>query len=366
MVFMFHKRVGFLIMTLGVTYFLLTLPSTGMDYGAYKQAFDNSYISADYPWFKTRSRLTAEPFYLWYSSFFGVVLPFGFPSFLAINFLICLGITKLLFNKFNPETILYFWLFFLPVILPTIFYFSPRSSLSFILVLWGFIGIIKKQYWWAALFLFGASMTHSQYLLSIFLIVGTYLCFYRVKFNYLVYKNIIIAISIILFLLLRFMDKIGLIIANLLSFLPSVNIITAKMNYFESEDGGSNGFRLTAILSIIIYPILSYNLVKIISKTKENFIFQSSEMRKSEITFVYLLFALMIYGAVINLAFIDEPHIAGRLSRFSDYVGMGIILPLYLRLVFTEATTDWVLIILCLLAPILFASLYLNVSWLIF
>ena len=162
------------------------------------------------------------------------------------------------------------------------------------------------------------------------------------------------------------MDKIGAIIASTLSFLPSVNIITAKMNYFEAEDGEKGGFRLTAILSILIYPVLALKLVKIISQTNVNLVFQSSVPKKNETLLVYLLFALMVYGAVINLAFLEVPHIAGRLSRFSDYVGMGLVLPLFLRLVFNELITNWVLIILCLLAPILFASLYGNVSWLIF
>jgi hypothetical protein len=360
---MFHKRIGFALLLAGVFYFLVVLPTTGWDYEVYKQAFDASYFSDKYPWFQSRTILTSEPFYLWYNSFWGVILPLGFSWYLAVNFLVCVVISKFTFKKFKPDHFLYFWLMFLPVIIPTVFYFSPRSSISFILIFCAMVTLTRHKYLWATLLFFMGCMTHSQFLLITFLIIGTYILLYRANYSEEKYMRIIKFLSIFLFIALNFMSQLSSVLVNFLSFLPTVKIIAAKMHYFESEDGENSSFRLTAILSILIYPILSYSLVKLISQSKRNLVFLDSIPKKTELLFTYMLFAIMAYGAVINLSFLNESHVAGRLSRLSDYIGMGLVLPLYMRLVLNEITTKWVLILFCLVAPLLFATLYINVDW---
>lgn len=365
MVFMFHKKLGLLFMIVGVFYFLLVLPTTGQDYDVYKQAYDQAYFSAQYPWFFSRTVLTSEPFYLWYNSFWGVILPLEFPGYLAINFLVCVLISKAVFRKLRPDNFAYYWMMFLPVIIPTIFYFSPRSSISFIFIFAGMMSLVHKRYWLAIFLLFLGCITHSQFLLIAFLIGITCVMFFRVNNDTNKYLRIIMISSMVLFVLLNFMNQISSTIVSFLSFLPSVGIIASKMHYFESE-GGSENFRITAILSIFIYPLLSYKLLKLITSKDENLIFLSSVTKKSEILFTYLLFALIVYGGVINISFISDPHVAGRLSRFSDYVGMGFVFPLFITLMYGEQALKWIVLFFCLLAPILFATLYVNVDWRIF
>lgn len=365
MIFMFHKKIGFLFMVLGVFYFLVVLPTTGMDYDVYKQAFDGAYFSVEYPWFFSKTILTSEPFYLWYNSFWGAILPLGFPWYLAINFTICVLLSKFIFEKFKPDNYFYFWVMLLPVIIPTIFYFSPRSSISFILIFGGMMTLVQHRYLSAVFLFFVGCMTHSQFLLISFLIGFTYLLLYKAKNDQDRYLRIIKIFAVVLFVLLNFMSQISSLLVSFLSFLPSVDIIASKMHYFDSE-GNSESFRLTAILSVLIYPLLAYKLVKLITHSRQNLIFVSSVTKATEVLFIYLLFAVMVYGGIINLSFINDPHVAGRLSRLSDYVGMGLVLPLFIRLFLNEQTIKWVLILFCLLAPILFATLYVNVDWLIF
>lgn len=364
--FLFHRKMGFYVMVIGGAYFLAVLPNTGWDYTTYKQAFDASYISNRYPFFVTSSSLTAEPFYLWYSSFWGVVLPFEFPIFLASNFLFCLFISKIAFKKFQPYVLPIFWVMLLPVIFPTIFYFSPRSSISFFMLLAGFCLLFDKKYIYAGLLLFGGCMMHSQYLLIGALIGVTYFIFNKFYLDTKVYNNYILLSSAFLFIFLRLMEQISASVASALSFLPSMNIIAAKMNYFEEDGSTSGGFRATAILSVLVYPFLAYQIKQKVFQEKGNIFFGETLSKQTEKICTYLLLTLMIYGAVINLAFVETPHVAGRLARFSDYVGMGLIIPLFFRAYINEMAVKWIIIFFCLLAPVLYASLYMNVDWRIF
>lgn len=356
--FVYNKKYAYYsIILLGVV-FLILIPSTGNDYVAYKHAFDNAYFTTLFPWFQTASYLTSEPFYLWYTSFWSVILPLEFPYFLAFNFIICVSMVHIFFKPLFKEHTYYFWVMLLPVIFPTIFYWSPRSSISFILILGGFLLLVNKRYWKSGVLLFLGCMMHSQFLLISFLIISTYFILLLYKSRPDKYLQIIIVISFILFVFLISIDKLTGWLSSSLSFLPSGVIITSKLGYFERE--AESSFRLTAVLSIAFYPVLAILLHLYKRKSNKMLFFNHHE---KDFVFTIMLLAVCLYGAVINLAFWDNPHVAGRLSRFSDYIGMGILIPTFFRTATKQDIAKVVVIFFCVISPFLYKSLYVNASW---
>lgn len=359
LIYFVNKRFACGVAIVGVFYFLNILPSTNLDYGYYEEAFDNAFITSSYPWFHTEAIITAEPFYLWYTSFWGVIAPFGFPFFLAINFLLCYLLSRLVFRTL-PKKLLYdFWIYLLPVIIPTIFYFSPRSSISFIALFIFFIYMIKKNYIIALPFLLFAISMHSQYLLMGGLILLVSFTFYKIESRRKRSLYIIIYSSI-LYLGLIFINSGTEYISSFLSFLPSTDIINSKLGYFEN---GREGFRFSSIFSILIYPFLAYNFFKKIIDTETEVFLKNKDL---EINFAYVVFSIIVFGAVINLAFISAPHLAGRLSRFSDYLGMGLLFPLYFTYSSRWQYGYLVLFLITLLTPVIYSTIYYNVDWGVF
>ena len=336
--------------------FLIFLPDTGFDYSSYKHAYDNSYFLSDFPWFYTDSYLTAEPFFKWYISLVANLIPFGYPYFLAFNYLLC---TILLFVfLLNNRCIIKSFLFYtLPVIFPVLMYWSPRSSISFVFVIGGLIYLIRKKYFLAVLCLFLGCGVHSQYLLFSFLLVILYIALRILPSRS--YKSFSILSAIVLFVFLREMDSLINVLVSLLSFLPSAEVVTGKMHYFE-EGESAVGFRLTSVLSILIFPYLSWSLIRRMKKTK-TLVFGNNIMYQEQLYILYLFFAIFLYGCSINLAFFDVPHLAGRLARFSDYLGMAFLLPLYIKYRFGDNMLSLFLFFLCAITPFLYKDLYINV-----
>ena len=81
-VFFINKKYSLILVFLGAVYFLFTLPTTGWDYEIYKRTYESSFFSLSFPFFKTATTLTSEPFYLWYNAFIGVIIgqDFNFPG----------------------------------------------------------------------------------------------------------------------------------------------------------------------------------------------------------------------------------------------------------------------------------------------
>lgn len=69
------------------------------------------------------------------------------------------------------------------------------------------------------------------------------------------------------FCFLREMDSLINVLVSLLSFLPSAEVVTGKMHYFE-EGESAVGFRLTSVLSILIFPYLSWSLIRRMKKRR--------------------------------------------------------------------------------------------------
>lgn len=351
------RKIAFIFLVIGVFFFLNILPDTGLDYSRYQTTFEGGYTVDSFPFFKTYSTIDAEPLYLWYNSLMSFILNKNFPLFLASNFIVCIGVSGLSYQGIPKKFFYLFWLFLLPVIIPTIFYYSPRSSISFFVIFFAFMKLVHKKYLTAILAILIGISIHSQFILISFLFLVTYFIIkIKCKFNLKEGKRYILIISFTLTVLLIFVNNFSFTLATLLSYLPSADIATAKLHYLE---GAREGFRFTSILSIIIYPFLAYKLF--IKRHQQEFsIFEDENLDN---VFVLMLFAVILYGASINIAYFNNPHLAGRLSRFSDYVGMGLLLPLSLLLVYNKRLLNPLFIFLVLISPIIFNTLYHNVNW---
>lgn len=352
-----NEKIAFVFMVTGLLFFLFFLPDTGFDYGRYQTTFNEGYFDGSFPFFKTNSAIDAEPLYLWYNSFMSFFLNGNFQLFLSVNFLVCLLIAKISFKKLSNSYYYNFWFFVLPVIVPTIFYYSPRSSISFFLIFLGFIKLSKKQILPAIFIFLGGISIHSQFILISFLLIITYLFLkLKSKFDITEGKKFIFIITGISIILLSFISNFSEILASLFSYLPSAKLATSKLHYLEDA---REGFRLTSILSILIYPLLGYNMVEKVRNKN----FSITKDKSWDEAFVLLLFAVLCYGAAINISFFNNPHLSGRLSRFSDYLGMGLLLPLYFSYFFKRKFLKIILIILIVIAPFIFQTLYHNVEW---
>ncbi len=352
-----RKRL-FLPIYIGCLFFLSYLPDTGFDYGIYKQAYDNAYYSDNFPWFFTKSYLVSEPLYIWYTSAIGVLLPFGFNFFLQFNFSLCFLLLFVVYKKLKKNILVIMWVAFLPVVFPTIFYYSPRSSISFFCVFLGliYVALLKRFLGYSFIFL-GTSM-HSQYLpmaititlYDIQYFISRFLKEKKSREKFLKVINFLLLVS--LFLLAIFAEDMISFLSLMLSFLPSGEFATFKLHYLADA---RVGYRLTSILSILILPYFMYNIMNIGRKMNIVFFLKDQDADQRLCSF---LFVLLIFGAALNIAFFENPHIAGRLSRFSDYLGIGFVLPVYFMRFYGANFAFLVIIVLSILAPILYRSVY--------
>ena len=142
-----RKLFLFFWMLLTVSVIIFSLPTTGDDYIYYKGDYDSSFFNYVFPYFHSSYPLDAEPFYKFYTSVVKVTTGIQFNGFLVLNFLLCsLLLVLILRQLFNYNSIIMFYLFSLLTIVPTIYYFSPRSSISFIFAIYAFIFYIQKKH----------------------------------------------------------------------------------------------------------------------------------------------------------------------------------------------------------------------------
>ncbi|SEB69671.1 EpsG family protein [Tenacibaculum sp. MAR_2009_124] len=364
-IFFINKRFSILLLVLGGMFFLINLPSTGLDYDVYKLSYESSFMGNEFPFFSTESKLVSEPLYLFYTSLVRCLTGLSFSQFLAFNFLICFYISYLAFKNISLNLFFYFWLLFLPIFFPTVFYFSPRSSLSFFMVMFGFLTTIKskrkdnhaRNLIRGLIFMFIGMMIHSQ-----FIPIVLYVCFIsffciHLKSNFKVYRNKILIISISIFLILKFSLSFLSYFESFLSLLPSSKLAVNKLHYLEDA---RKGFRLSGLFSIFVYPIMSFIIMKYFFKQR-SFIGDRDLNRFKTLTM--FLFGIAMFGAAVNLAFIDTPHLAGRLVRFSDYFCFSVAIPLILKIRYNNKLDLVILIALFLLIPIVFPAVYHNTIW---
>lgn len=365
LIFFLDKKTAVLCILFGGIYFLLNLPPTGLDYDIYKAAYETAYRIDEFPWFAYNVYLDAEPFYKTYSCSISVFTNLSFQQFLAFNFSLCFFLTLYSLSRIKQNTFYYFWIMSFPVIFPTLFYFSPRSSISYILILNGVFLFVdyfkfysKKTFILSFVFLFTGITIHSQYILLILLLTFTFFGLIKYRNKPISYhKRVVIIISFFLFFGVKSVNFFIEYIKYFFSFLPSADMATGKLSYL---DRNYSDLRLTSLLSIFVYPLCANYLLNGYNKSKTLLFFDN---HKKELNFLVLIFALSVFGASINLSFFNSPHIAGRLSRLSDYLGFAFLIPMYFKLKFEDRFEDVILLILVVFAPLIYPSLYTNVTF---
>jgi len=367
---MLNKKLANILLVVGCMSFLFYLPYVGYygdDYFNYLDAYERAITLPGYPWVASETFIDAEPFYLWYTAMVSIYSGQEFPFFMALNFGLCLLISYFILKNFNSYYKSFFWVMFLPVLFPTIFYYLLRSSLSFFMVALGFFTLLyfkdkKKSLLLALLFIFAGINLHSQYILASLLFLGGFII---LKFNsvnnYTYNLKFVIVSSVILVGVLYSLKSLVEQLSTLLSFLPSSDIASNKIGYLTAEDDRS--FRITSILSVLVYPFMAYQVLKKIYRSDTAFILKD---KLKERKFIFLLFMIICYGGAINVAYIDSPHVASRLARFSDYLGMCLLLPMYFKVCVGNKLDYFILVFITVSVPILYPAVYIFVEWNIF
>lgn len=340
-----NTRISVSIFIFLFAFLILNLSSTGMDYDYYEKDYLTGYFKSSWPFFYTNGGLTAEPFYRVYSGFIRVITQSSFQVFLVVNFLLCIFI-YFQSAPFNNKRIKVLPLLFsIPVIIPTIFYFSPRSSLSYFLVLSGFFTLIKGRRFFSFILMFLGGMIHSQFLLFVLFI---FVCVYmnpKGRYGFL---------AVYLMFLFAFLKGLPLIInfvTSFLSFLPSADVATSKTHYIESA---KEGFRITSILSIFVFPLLSIFLFAKRDVISVRFGIKSDMVSN----FLYFTVLSVFFSFIVNLVFMSQPHLAGRLSRFSDYYSFMVLLPFAVLSYFEHSVVKAILLAFLFASPLLFPTIY--------
>lgn len=367
--FFLNKKRAVLFITAGCIFFLHYLPTIsyfGPDYLGYYTSYTNAFKIDEFPWVNTASQIDSEPFYLWYSSLVSVYSNLGFSFYMIFNFLLCVVISIFMLRSFKVDYKYFFWIMILPVIFPTIFYFLLRSSLSYFLVAIGFFSLLnpnkKKAFFYSILFSFLGFNLHSQYILMSLLFLGVFMLlrFDKLTDYYRDLKIISISAFALIFVLIA-LRSFTIETASLLSFLPSGDVISVKIGHLVGKD--ERGLRLTAILSILIYPVMAFQVV---IRTYKSDVLYFLNNKLKERKFLLLMLAIILYGAAINIAYFDSALVAGRLSRFSDYLGMCLLVPMYFKVCIGYKMEYFALMIITLIAPILYTAVYMDVVWGIF
>ena len=367
LVFFINKRFAFVLAIIGCSFFLYYWPTIGHfgdDYLGYLDVFENAYYKPIYPYYESRTKADVEMLYRFINSIFNLKVSDDFRLFLIFNYLSSVFLMYLGLRKFKPIYFYSFTVMLLPVIFPTIFYYLLRSSLSFSFCFLGFCLLIRKKYWVALFCLYVGFNLHTQYLLISLLIIFTHAYFFILKkhtSSLIFHKNRILLFGTVLTIFLVTFKYFSGATEALLSLLPSSDLAQGKLGHLSAKK--ESGFRITAILSILVYPIISYKILVTKFRTNKTFFLENN---KFDTALVVLLFAIFVYGASINLAFITDPHVAGRLSRFSDYVGLSLLFFSFLNSFYTKEIERIIIIILFLVVPILYPAVYLNANWNIF
>ena len=334
--------------------FLTFLPDNGSDYGQYSVTYESAIFTSQFPWFQTSSAITSEPFYLFYGAFIRIVTGLDFPGFLALNFLICVAIFLYAFRDIQPP-VKYDALFFaLPTIVPTLFYWSPRSSIAFCLILLMIRLLVERRLLWALLAGVLSISTHSQNILVFVFLLVFYLALRhadKTRARRLSRRMVLIVPGFVILLALA--SQMVSVFATLFSMFGLSPVAVAKLHYLTSAESGT---RLTSVLPILVFPTLYFLTFR---KYPQRAPVLHSD---PDLNFRYVAFlgAMVLFGLVVNLAFIQTPHLSGRLARAADYLNFIFLLPLALGFLGNRIVTYGVLIVFALITPILYKTLYVG------
>jgi len=355
-----NKRSFYLILMaiLTVSIIIYLLPSTGADYEHYKYDYETAYSKTDFPYFFTNSILTAEPFYKFYSAFISVTTGLSFSGYLSLNFIITYFTMYIILQKFFLSRYIVVFLFIgLILIVPVLFYASPRSSVPFMFSTLAFLLYAEGKYFKAIFVSFLAISFHSQFI-PILTILGISYMFYtyffsKKKIPTYIYYIMILVLATILFVLSKYLTDILSFLIGFISFLPSGALIEGKIHYLDSS---KSGFRITSLLSIIVFPIILFYIIKLNSFNK---VFKPTLSPKYKERFIFLFSVLVVFSFIVNIIFINNAHVAGRISRLSDYlfmmIGIGTFLASFKN---SNLVSMVVLIVILSIAPIIYSTMY--------
>lgn len=344
-------------------YFIAFIRADGFlppDYENYLQVFTNAFKVQGWPFYKTVTVASVEELYVTFNGFVKFNISYDFVDFMLVQAAICLLLFYVTIHKMIDHHKAVSFVMLLPVIYPTVNYFLLRSALPFFLGLLALVYLAKRQ-WFPAVLLLGIGFNiHNQYILQFFLVV---MAFFYIKKGIDNHKTktvnrVLLSSAIVLSVILAFANVFEPILAELLSFLPNARLTSTKLNYLDIKE---QSFRITAFLSIGVFPYFTYKILKLKLNNPSMHLF--FEEKDKDLLFVYLLFALSLTGAAINLGFIDNSHVAGRLSRFSDYICTLFIIHTYLRLHFSEYLYRLIIFFIILISPLIYPAVYMDIDW---
>lgn len=357
------KRFPLWICSAVLVYFIVVFVDDGFippDYENYLQVFENAFRVEGWPYYKTITVASVEELYVTFNGFVKFNIADDFVTFMMVNAALCLLLYYLLVRKMLVHHRAVSFVMLLPVIYPTINYFLLRSSLPFFLGLLGLAYLANKK-WWPAVVLFVIGFNiHNQYILSFFLTVVAFFYLKRgiAREDFKTVNRVLLISAVILAVLLGFANVFQDLIAQVFSVLPNSNLTSTKINYLETE---RQSYRYTAVLSIGVFPYFCYKILKHKLNYREWRVFYQDNNK--DLMFVYLLFALSLAGAAINIGFIDNSHVAGRLSRFSDYVLTLFILHTYFKLYTPRGTYKLIILFIVLISPLIYPAVYMDIEW---
>lgn len=343
----FNKTISLLIFSL----FLLNASPTGEDYVYYKAGYEAVSFKDEFPFVATEE-LDSEPMFLAYF-LLGKLLTGEFNVFLVLNFLTWMTLIRmtLLRNGVQNDYMRLILLCAIPVVIPVVVYWSPRSGLSLPLILLSYYLLQRKRLLYGALVGLVAALVHSQYIPFVGVLLVT---FFAVNFfggSVLRWASIV---CVGVLSLLRF----GVSVITMLPFMGEGSIFSfaiAKLHYFE-DYGQSPGIRVSGLIIMLIDLVY---LFYIRSRFKSNNARSDAAGLGSNAGVEALLDVAVVFSLTANLLFIQDAHVAGRVARFADYFIMCVGVPLAVGSVCSKGVSNIIIVLYALLSIAAFQTIYL-------
>lgn len=328
--------------------FLLNATTTGNDYDLYKIGYENVTFFDEPPFIAT-NELDSEPIYLLYMAL-GRLVTDEFNVFLTICFVVWIWLNKVAFSKLGVEKadLRYILLCALPVVIPVVAYWSPRSAISLPLVILTHYFLQKNRVATGVLFGVLAGLFHSQYIPFVLMLILTVVISRYLRWT--VIKGAIV-FSILVVGLLRFGG-------DAISFLFDVrdgsifSLAFGKLHYFvdPNKTGAIRYSGLLIILMDIAYLLYFRRYAQRSINTNQ----KGSNLAGA----LQLLGIAAVFSIVVNILFIHDAHVAGRVARFADYFVMCVGIPVVLRLVASKRIANGMLVLYALLSMAAFNNIY--------
>ncbi|MDE2038817.1 MAG: EpsG family protein [Elusimicrobia bacterium] len=338
----FHKGVAVAIFA----FFLLHAQSTGADYEYYKIGFNSVQRTEDFPYVET-SGLDAEPAYQYYM-LLGRSLTDDFNIFLALSFFVWILLLRWALLKFGlgSEDLRYVLICALPTVVPVVAYWSPRSALSLPLLIFALYFLNSKRVLAVLLMAFLAMQCHSQYIPVAVVIIATALawCYSRKAVLPIAFAASLVVVSI-----LRF-DVIAILSMRLLGASRIFDFALSKLHYFQSVDEALT-LRPAGLIMILVDLYYLLFLRRAIFSGASNSDSMSSMMKNA-------LDICTAFSLVTNVLFIEDSHIAGRVSRFPDYFTICVGLPFVVRRFFGKKSAHFIILGYALLSMLMYRQIY--------